>query len=61
MRGDADRGAEAMAACLAEVTGRINLFAHVCYLSLAENAELLNWDAEKYRQELNRRKAGAAS
>jgi rhamnose utilization protein RhaD (predicted bifunctional aldolase and dehydrogenase) len=61
MRGDADRGAEAMAECLAEVTGRINLFAQISYLSLAENAELLNWDAEKYRQELNRRNAGAAS
>jgi rhamnose utilization protein RhaD (predicted bifunctional aldolase and dehydrogenase) len=61
MRGDADRGAEAMAECLAEVTGRIDPHAHVRYLSLAENAELLNWDAEKYRQALNRRKAEATS
>jgi rhamnose utilization protein RhaD (predicted bifunctional aldolase and dehydrogenase) len=61
MRRDADRGAEAMAACLAEVTSRIDPGAPIRYLSLAENAELLNWDAEKYRQELNRSYAGAPS
>jgi rhamnose utilization protein RhaD (predicted bifunctional aldolase and dehydrogenase) len=61
MRGDADSGAEAMAECLAEVTGRISLSAHVRYLSPEENAELLNWDAEKYRQELNRSSAGVLS
>jgi rhamnose utilization protein RhaD (predicted bifunctional aldolase and dehydrogenase) len=59
MRSDAGKGAEAMAECLAEVTSRIDPHAHVRYLSLAENAELLNWDAEKYRQALNRRKAEA--
>jgi rhamnose utilization protein RhaD (predicted bifunctional aldolase and dehydrogenase) len=59
MRGDAGRGAEAMAACLAEVTSRIEPGVPIRYLSTEENAELLNWDAEKYRQELNRRKAGA--
>jgi rhamnose utilization protein RhaD (predicted bifunctional aldolase and dehydrogenase) len=61
MRGDAGKGAEAMAECLAEVTGRVSLIANVRYLSLAENAELSNWDAEKYRQELNRRSGGARS
>jgi rhamnose utilization protein RhaD (predicted bifunctional aldolase and dehydrogenase) len=61
MRGDADRGAEAMAACLAEVVLRVEPGAPIRYLSLAENAELLNWDAEKYRQELNRSKGGAPS
>jgi rhamnose utilization protein RhaD (predicted bifunctional aldolase and dehydrogenase) len=61
MRGDADRGAGAMAECLAEVILRIDPRAPIRYLSLAENAELLNWDAEKYRQELNRRDSGAAS
>ncbi len=60
MRGDADKGAEAMAACLAEVAGRIAPGAPLRYLSMEENAELLNWDAEKYRQELNRRTAGAS-
>ena len=59
MRGVADRGAEAMAECLADVTGRINLFAHISYLSRAENAELLNWDAEKHRQALSRSSAGS--
>ena len=59
MRGDADKGAEAMAECLAEVTLRIAPGAHLRYLSLAEHAELLNWDAEKYRQELSRSNPGA--
>jgi rhamnose utilization protein RhaD (predicted bifunctional aldolase and dehydrogenase) len=58
MRGDADSGAEAMAACLSEVTSRIKPGAVIRYLSVEEHAELLNWDAEKYRQELNRRTAG---
>jgi rhamnose utilization protein RhaD (predicted bifunctional aldolase and dehydrogenase) len=61
MRAGADRGAEAMAVCLADVTSRIEPSAPIRYLSLAENAELLNWDAEKFRQELNRRASGAAS
>ncbi|TGS65854.1 class II aldolase [Mesorhizobium sp. M3A.F.Ca.ET.174.01.1.1] len=55
MRRDADAGAEAMARCLADVAARVDPAAHVNYLSPQENAELLNWDAEKYRQELNRR------
>jgi rhamnose utilization protein RhaD (predicted bifunctional aldolase and dehydrogenase) len=59
MRGDADRGAEAMAACLSEVTSRIAQDAPIRHLSLEENAELLNWDAEKYRQDLNRLAADA--
>ena len=61
MRADADRGAEAMAVCLADVASRIEPGAPIRYLTSAENAELLNWDAEKYRQELNRSKPGTAS
>jgi rhamnose utilization protein RhaD (predicted bifunctional aldolase and dehydrogenase) len=57
MRRDANAGAEAMARCLADVATRIDPAARVNYLSLEQNAELLNWDAEKYRQELNRRNA----
>lgn len=57
MRRDANAGAEAMARCLADVAARIDPAARVNYLSLEQNAELLNWDAEKYRQELNRRNA----
>lgn len=59
MRADADKSAEAMAACLAEVTSRIDPGAPIRHLILRENAELLNWDAEKYRQELNRKNSGA--
>ena len=61
MRADADKGAEAMAVCLADVASRIEPGAALRYLTLDEHAELLNWDAEKYRQELNRRASGAAS
>ncbi|MEI2299684.1 class II aldolase/adducin family protein [Ensifer sp. MJa1] len=47
-------GAFAMARCLADVTTRIPADARLRYLTEAENAELLGWDAEKYRQQLNR-------
>lgn len=47
-------GAFAMARCLADVTARIPAEARLRYLTEAENAELLGWDAEKYRQQLNR-------
>lgn len=47
-------GALAMARCLADVTARIPASGRLRYLSAAENAELLGWDAEKYRQKLNR-------
>ncbi|MEI3851406.1 MULTISPECIES: class II aldolase/adducin family protein [Ensifer] len=47
-------GAFAMARCLADVTARIPADARLRYLTEAENAELLGWDAEKYRQQLNR-------
>jgi rhamnose utilization protein RhaD (predicted bifunctional aldolase and dehydrogenase) len=60
-RGDADKGAEAMATCLANVTSRIEPGAPIRYLSLEENAALLNWDAEKYRQDLNRQKPEASA
>ncbi|AID28623.2 class II aldolase [Mesorhizobium huakuii 7653R] len=54
MRRDANAGAEAMARCLADVVARVDGVARVNYLSPKENADLLNWDAEKYRQQLNR-------
>lgn len=54
MRGDANPGAHAMARCLADVTARVPEGAPVYYLNDAENDELLNWDAERYRQTLNR-------
>lgn len=54
MRGDASPGADAMAGCLADVTARVGPGAKLRYLSKAEHGELLNWDAEKYRQDLNK-------
>jgi rhamnose utilization protein RhaD (predicted bifunctional aldolase and dehydrogenase) len=54
MRRDASGGAEAMARCLADVTSRIDEGARLRYLTDEENGALLDWDAEKYRQELNR-------
>ncbi|CCV11403.1 class II aldolase/adducin family protein [Mesorhizobium sp. STM 4661] len=53
MRGDANAGAEAMQRCLADVTARVDATARLNYLTDAENDELINWDAEQYRQKLN--------
>jgi rhamnose utilization protein RhaD (predicted bifunctional aldolase and dehydrogenase) len=58
MRRDATPGAEAMARCLADVTGRVKQGAALRYLTAQENDELTNWDAEKYRQSLNAAPAG---
>lgn len=58
VRRSANAGAEAMARCLADVAARVDAEARLRYLTVAETAELLNWDAEKYRQELDKR-AGA--
>jgi len=52
MHKSADAGAQAMAQCLSDVTARVPLNASVDYLSMASAAELMNWDAEKYRQSL---------
>ncbi len=54
MSANANAGAEALARCLADVTLRIPAGTGLNYLSDAENAELLSWDAEKYRQALNK-------
>lgn len=48
-------GADALAACLADVTGRIAPGTPVGYLGPAEEDALLNWDAERYRQAMSRR------
>ncbi|MBZ9822850.1 class II aldolase/adducin family protein [Mesorhizobium sp. CA4] len=53
MRGDASSGADAMQRCLADVTARVDITARLNYLTAAENDELVNWDAEQYRQKLN--------
>lgn len=59
MRADASPGADAMAGCLADVLCRIEQDAKLRYLTDAENSELLDWDAEKYRQQLNETKEPA--
>lgn len=61
MRADANPGADAMARCLADVLARVPADAPVNYLTAEENDQLTNWDAEKYRQELNRKAAAAAA
>ena len=55
LREDASDGARALAQCLGDVLTRVQQGAEVHVLTMAENAELLNWDAEKYRQSLNAR------
>lgn len=57
MRDDANAGADAMARCLADVCARIAEGAPVRYLNALELLQLTNWDAEKYRQALNRKKS----
>jgi rhamnose utilization protein RhaD (predicted bifunctional aldolase and dehydrogenase) len=53
IRADAPVGAQALAQCLGDVLTRVAQGASVHALTMAENADLLNWDAEKYRQSLN--------
>jgi rhamnose utilization protein RhaD (predicted bifunctional aldolase and dehydrogenase) len=50
---DISPGALALAHCLADVVTRLPEDARLRYLTDRENAELLGWDAEKYRQQLN--------
>jgi rhamnose utilization protein RhaD (predicted bifunctional aldolase and dehydrogenase) len=47
------RGVDELARCLADVTGRIRKDTEVRILSSAEERELVNWEAEKYRRALN--------
>jgi rhamnose utilization protein RhaD (predicted bifunctional aldolase and dehydrogenase) len=53
MRADATPGAWALARCLGDVLIRMPEDAVLNYLTLQQNGELLDWDAEKYRQALN--------
>ena len=50
---DAGVPARIMMRCLADVVARVLPEAQLTYLSTDQNIELLNWDAEKYRQALN--------
>jgi rhamnose utilization protein RhaD (predicted bifunctional aldolase and dehydrogenase) len=47
------RGVDEMARCLADVTGRISQNTQLRILTSAEESELVNWEAEKYRHALN--------
>lgn len=53
VRKDNSAGATAMIRCLADVMIRVRPEAKLQYLTTEQNFELLNWDAEKYRQTLN--------
>ncbi len=50
----ASRGAQALARCLADVLLRLPKDAPLRFLDENEIGKLINWDAEKYRQKLNR-------
>ncbi|MEO0637697.1 MAG: class II aldolase/adducin family protein [Pseudomonadota bacterium] len=58
VRTDAKSAQRAMAQCLADVLARMPTGMKPEALSPAQEAELLNWDAEKYRQALAARQAG---
>ncbi|MEM1386170.1 MAG: class II aldolase/adducin family protein [Pseudomonadota bacterium] len=53
MREDAPASGRALARCLGDVLARVPVDAALTYLSYEQNAELLDWDAEKYRKALN--------
>lgn len=55
MRAAASPAAEAMAGCLADVLMRLSADEPIRTLSQADEAAILNWDAEKYRKALTRR------
>ncbi|MEM7695868.1 MAG: class II aldolase/adducin family protein [Pseudomonadota bacterium] len=53
VRREAGAAATVMMRCLADVMVRVPADAKLNYLTDEENFELLDWDAEKYRQSLN--------
>lgn len=53
IRAEASAGTRALARCLGDVLARVPEAAALTYLSVAQNAELLDWDAEKYRLALD--------
>ena len=55
---DAGASADELALCLALVLERVPADAALRYLTAADEAELLDWDAEKYRQSLAAARAG---
>ncbi len=53
IRKDASAAGLALARCLSDVLCRVPEHAAINYLTKEQNLELLNWDAETYRQKLN--------
>lgn len=53
VRRDASEGAHALIQCLSDVMLRTPADADLNYLTDEQNFELINWDAEKYRQALD--------
>ncbi|MEM7299711.1 MAG: class II aldolase/adducin family protein [Pseudomonadota bacterium] len=53
MRSDMTDSAKALARCLGDVLLRTEEGSALTYLTLDQNFELLDWDAEKYRKALN--------
>ena len=49
----ASAGERALARCLGDVLSRVPEGAPLTYLTQAQTAELMDWDAEKYRRALN--------
>jgi rhamnose utilization protein RhaD (predicted bifunctional aldolase and dehydrogenase) len=54
LRGDLPPEAIALAECLGEVLARLPAGSDVSYIGPEEEQALLGWDAEKYRQNLQR-------
>ncbi len=50
---EATAGGRALARCLGDVLSRVPEGAPLTYLTERQNAELIDWDAEKYRRALN--------
>ncbi|WGF87436.1 class II aldolase/adducin family protein [Marinivivus vitaminiproducens] len=55
---DATRAADELALCLALVLERVPDDARLAYLTADDEAALLDWDAEKYRQALEKQRSG---
>jgi rhamnose utilization protein RhaD (predicted bifunctional aldolase and dehydrogenase) len=55
MHDAATASARALARCLADVAGRLSGHDRIDPLTAADEADLLDWDAEKYRQSLDTR------
>ena len=55
MHDDASASAHALARCLADVTCRLSGDDPIDPLTVEDEADLLDWDAEKYRQSLDKR------